>query len=1317
MPVKSPDTPALEIFGRERESSISAGSGINPGEEAETSGSIIIGHIQPLMDTQTSIIHPKDNNPNLVKARNPIMFKCKICRSSSYNANELSGAIVNSKNASRYRSMSGKSQTPANEPKSILKDTSKIKEKEKPPPPPAKSAPPESKAQEEGSLKERFTMPLASAFPRGRNPCVDGKPGKSKPEKSGKNSCPTSPKPKCGFVENKSMKMGTTSQATSISKDLPIKPATIAQEKPPEKPPVILPPKNPETSDVKIETTTSALPAPQEKPKAPPKSTMQCPASKAKEKLVNPEGNKTEPKSQTEKKTVKEQCKKKNLNSSPGKESLKPSKPPKGEAPPPLMNALPSIKAASPQVKDSSSLIKDSTSEVKSQAAETLVKAADSVIKDAAPPAAPPAKELMKESLVKAADSVIKDAAPPVQPKELVKEAESVVKAADSVIKDAAPPAKPKELMKESLGKAADSVIKDAPPPVKPKEGIKEAESVVKVAIPEMNPNQPVEAKQPVMGNQSVKANQPVKAAVSKPDFKKEDLPPAPPAFSMPLYAAFPKGRNPCRDGPKGSTGKNDNPCNKPKVKSFSSSAVKDEPKPKPPEPIKDKKEPIEEKPKKKGKEPDMAYCSEPKYIQEKKEGERPCPKKSSGECPKKEEPKPAPSAGKSGDSTKGSGASSSSKKSASPPGDSTKGSGAPSPSKESATKLENKQPKKECTPICKEKGSEKCKEGNLLKFPVARLDETLKQYAASIAPLLTPEELKKEMELIKEFEDNEGNDLQELLMDEAANSCNWLTHRWTNAAYLSYQAPLTVFSSPALAFPQQKFDQCIDYLTFIAKAIHAIVEFKGMVEKNEIPVSQMGSKDLDNSQYCKIFGTVRKPKRFCDQIKQFTDSNYVVVIYKYNFYKLPVYAASGKLLHVHSLVDELEDIYSCPLKRGEPFGLLTHDNRGNWAEAYTSLICPSGNGASVQAIEESIFVVCMDEYVPLSKGKEKVLQAHQLLHGGGSRLNSPNRWMDKTIQLIVNPNGLAGFCYEHSPADCQPLGSLMDFVQQKLADPEYGCNCCDADTPVTATWLSFQPLDDCVNLWICEARRKVAKIVSMLQLEVLQFDCHGNSFIKCQGLNPDSYIQMALQLAYYKMHGKLPAQYESAHLRIFQEGRTETIRSTSTESKEFVLSMVSPKATDAERLDSLRKAVDAHEKLTLLALNGGGIDRHLFGLQQMAIENCLPLPEFFRSKGFVQSVTFQLFTSQVATSHEGFMAFGPLITEGYACCYNPHDDKIIFAISAWRASPKISAERYAKAIKKSLEAMRKVILMTGGDRGGENLCSCPTVLIPIKGN
>lgn len=58
-------------------------------------------------------------------------------------------------------------------------------------------------------------------------------------------------------------------------------------------------------------------------------------------------------------------------------------------------------------------------------------------------------------------------------------------------------------------------------------------------------------------------------------------------------------------------------------------------------------------------------------------------------------------------------------------------------------------------------------------------------------------------------------------------------------------------------------------------------------------------------------------------------------------------------------------------------------------------------NRESVNSIQKSIFTVCLDKPVP--RVSDDVYRNHvagQMLHGGGSKLNSGNRWFDKTLQV-----------------------------------------------------------------------------------------------------------------------------------------------------------------------------------------------------------------------------------------------------------------------------------------------------------------------------
>ena len=74
--------------------------------------------------------------------------------------------------------------------------------------------------------------------------------------------------------------------------------------------------------------------------------------------------------------------------------------------------------------------------------------------------------------------------------------------------------------------------------------------------------------------------------------------------------------------------------------------------------------------------------------------------------------------------------------------------------------------------------------------------------------------------------------------------------------------------------------------------------------------------------------------------------------------------------------------------------------------------------------------------------------------------------------------------------------------------------------------------------------------------------ECLDWGFLLSNYLMPISGKLQAIQLAYYRLHGNVVSTYESGHTRFFYHGRTETIRSCSVESTEWVKMMASDKAT-----------------------------------------------------------------------------------------------------------------------------------------------------------
>uniref|UniRef100_A0A914VYU8 Choline/carnitine acyltransferase domain-containing protein n=1 Tax=Plectus sambesii TaxID=2011161 RepID=A0A914VYU8_9BILA len=212
-----------------------------------------------------------------------------------------------------------------------------------------------------------------------------------------------------------------------------------------------------------------------------------------------------------------------------------------------------------------------------------------------------------------------------------------------------------------------------------------------------------------------------------------------------------------------------------------------------------------------------------------------------------------------------------------------------------------------------------------------------------------------------------------------------------------------------------------------------------------------------------------------------------------------------------------------------------------------------------------------------------------------------------------------------------------------------------------------------------------------------------GKGIIKKLKVSPDAFMQMTLQLAYYRNQGKFCLTYEASMTRLYREGRTETVRSCTSESCDFVRSMVDPEQTREERSRLLRIACERHQDMYRDAMCGKGIDRHLFALY--VVQKYLEEDSPFLKKIFPP--TYLLSTSQTplnqceeeaktlnAEQKLHFLSagggFGPVADKGYGISYViAGEDQISFHISSKRSADNTSSKGFRDDLEKSLREMR----------------------------
>lgn len=584
--------------------------------------------------------------------------------------------------------------------------------------------------------------------------------------------------------------------------------------------------------------------------------------------------------------------------------------------------------------------------------------------------------------------------------------------------------------------------------------------------------------------------------------------------------------------------------------------------------------------------------------------------------------------------------------------------------------------------------------------LPVPPLQQTLEGYLQVLEPVVSPEEWNHTKELVEEFgrPGSVGERLQKGLERRAKKLENWLSDWWLQTAYLEYRLPVVVHSSPGVVLPKQDFHDRQGQLRFAAKLIEGVLDFKTMVDNETLPVEFLGGKPLCMNQYYQILCSCRIPGAKHDSVVNYARTKkpptHITVVHNFQFFELDVYNSDGTPLTSDQIFMQLEKIWNTSLQTNkEPIGILTSNHRNSWAKAYNTLVKDKTNKESVKRIQKSIFTVCLDAPIPrVSDDLYLSRVAAQMLHGGGSRWNSGNRWFDKTLQFIIAEDGSCGLIYEHAPAEGPPIVALIDHIVEYTKKPEL------VRSPMVPlpmpSKLRFNITPEIKND-IEKAKQNLNIMVNDLDVRVFVFAHFGKNFPKEEKLSPDAFIQVALQLSYYRMYGVVCATYESASLRMFRLGRTDTIRSTTKDAFNFVKTMEDSGKQNLEKVELLRKAVQAHRSYTDKAIRGQAIDRHLLGLKLQAIEDLVSMPEIFMDTSFAVALHFNLSTSQVPAKTDCVMCFGPVVPDGYGVCYNPMEGHINFSVSAFNSCAETNAARLAHYLELALLDMQHLLQNT----------------------
>lgn len=471
------------------------------------------------------------------------------------------------------------------------------------------------------------------------------------------------------------------------------------------------------------------------------------------------------------------------------------------------------------------------------------------------------------------------------------------------------------------------------------------------------------------------------------------------------------------------------------------------------------------------------------------------------------------------------------------------------------------------------------------------------------------------------------------------------------------------------------------------AKVVQRLLSFKDNLEGETLPPDVSRGGAFDMYQYTRIFGITRIPQHGCDTFNHVafpTKAKHIVVLAKNQYFKVPVYDAEGKALDQAAIEGQLQAVVKevSNADLDDPVGVLTASDRDHWAVAREDLLLAHPeNRATLTEIEDALFAVSLDDFHVDNK---REVYNRIPFHGKEGH----NRWFDKSITLTVENNGRAGVCGEHSPCDALIPAIVFDYALAEATDPNTTPTTGKADIPQRIRFKT----DSTVKAHIGKAQEHVSALIADSEPVVHWYETYGADWIKkVVKVSPDAYLQMALQLAYYRTHGHVIPTYETASLRLFKRGRTEVIRTLSVESKAFVEAYAGAKADAKTKYDLLIKATTAHNNFTKEASAGRGCDRHLLGLR-LLLQPGESHP-FFEDPLFSESQKWELSTSTlIAGERFNGTGFGAVYPDGYGINYLPGAQVIKWGIEAKKSSPKSDMDKFCKNIDLAMNEMRAVV-------------------------
>ncbi|ONH65248.1 Carnitine O-acetyltransferase YAT2 [Cyberlindnera fabianii] len=583
----------------------------------------------------------------------------------------------------------------------------------------------------------------------------------------------------------------------------------------------------------------------------------------------------------------------------------------------------------------------------------------------------------------------------------------------------------------------------------------------------------------------------------------------------------------------------------------------------------------------------------------------------------------------------------------------------------------------------------EKTGEDALPALPVPPLDATLTKLRASLKPLLNSHELADLDSKINDFYQSPiAEKLQAHLKKFYENEECYLDHLNLDHILIDPKAlprnPFLILENDPRkdsVLPQDQANRAAALTLSSMKFVGSLRN--GSLSRDTTP----GGEPITMKPYWNLFGTTRTPEYDSIKTKTTTDSDYILIVSKSQFYTLKVLDEKNDIIHT---AEELAALFQQVAQESDAvenpnmtaIGSITSDNYRYWKHARQML--QRDCKENIDKIDAALFVLVLDHSEPeeTDESLASIISVGSLnIDSRGIQTGSCiSRWYDK-MQLVVTKNAIAGVIWDSFSQDGT---TVLRFTSDIFADsvlrladggfslfptiktPRKGD---DKPQPVKLQWNIGSDLQTFIHL--SETRLTDLICSHSTNTQILKY---GRKFARKIGVKADSLIQVSIQIAHYALYGKPVSTVEPVSTRLFRNSRSELLPLQDDSITRTCQIFVSD-ASEQVRWKAFKESCDIHADSLRKAAHGEGFEKHLKALQNVYLQREifnqlypeLHIPDEVPPLIFDDAI-YPLFVPEMVASNCGNPAmrlFGltPAVANGFGIGYIIKDDVTEFCL------------------------------------------------------